>query len=78
MQMPGQRAFQAERSGVQRPLGESVLSIFKDMQGAMNSKEVKMGDDVQILIGIGGGYSKDSGLNSEVDSHCRVWSKGVT
>lgn len=63
--MSGQRAFQAESSGVPRPVGESMLTIFKDKQGGMNDKEVEMGNEVKILVGIRGGCSKHSGFNAE-------------
>lgn len=41
-----------------------MLSISKDKRG-MNDKEVAVGDEVQILVGIRGGHSEHSGFNSE-------------
>lgn len=71
---------------MQRSLSESVLSIFKDEQGGRSGQEVEVGQEVQILLGGQGQitYGLRAPLKvltltlKEMDSHCRVLSKGVT
>lgn len=69
---------------MQRSLSERVLSIFKGEQGGRSGQEVEVGQEVQILLGGQGQitYGLRAPLKAltlkEMDSHCRVLSKGVT
>lgn len=71
---------------MQRLPGESMLSVFRNEQGGRSGKEVKVGDEIQILVG--GSEANPVGPENHLrslaltlkamDSHCRVLSKGMT
>lgn len=55
---------------MQRPPGESMLTVFRDEQGGRSGQEVEGGDEIQILVGDHVGpeiHSKVSGFNFERD-----------
>lgn len=78
--------WQAERLGMQRPLHDSIGTVFRDEQGGRSGKEVDVGHEIQILVGDQGQVMRGwrSTLRSlaltlkEINSHCRVLRKGVT